>query len=872
MAEKQTSNVAKGAGPSREPTAPDRAGSEHNLASQAGTSTPLERIGVLFRAQRWPLICGAAGFLVLGSGAYWYFNHEKSPEPTAQLARALEALLQADSIDATLEARKIASDLDALRYRDPSFPGAIPFIFGIADFRRARSQNDRESLQTFRSAVARLEQARRGLDDAHRLEADFALGMSRHAIGDLAGSEEALWRVVAPSLSGLPGNASPQFFEAATVLQDIYLNQRGLSHLKRALELNDAVLVRTNLEAVERDRTLLRRARLFVALNEPEKAEEALARLAPETLKKRETIIIRAEVNITARHFKEAHAALEPLAEIGGLDSLYPRQAQFLLGVCFEAEKDFDTALRKYADTVRRFPDTPEALAGNVRRAELLRRAQRGEEALDAYLKALAMVPPSGFSNRWVQLEEFRNDVLEAWNDLIRAHAYEFAVELARHLRSLYSTKEASVPLERVATANQLWATELEAETATRPYRVREARRAEILERWRTSGKAHGELAEALNQTAKYADVLWISAEHYRKGHDFANALAQITRFIKAQPKKRLPLAYVRRGEILMDLDRFDEAIEHFDKVLAEFPTDIAAFQALYLIGTCELERNHPDRALLVWQQIIQENHLKPSANEWQAALFAVGRLQFEIAMTMKSDPAGGPSASSPVDPLPRPLAAYARLDAAIWRLAEFVARYPKRPEGAEARFLLAKALRNRSQLPREKLKRAETDNARKELQSEIQRLLTEAQKQLDTLVDLLQAKDFAGMLDPLARRMLRDSYFERAHNLYALDHFDRAIEAYTTAANRYPEDANVFLAYIQMANCYDRLSKPIDARGAAIQAMLIHKNMPDKAFTQDKTLMNRDDWKSWLEWARELRQLPKPAAAKPSSSRGSPA
>jgi len=219
-------------------------------------------------------------------------------------------------------------------------------------------------------------------------------------------------------------------------------------------------------------------------------------------------------------------------------------------------------------------------------------------------------------------------------------------------------------------------------------------------------------------------------------------------------------------------------------------------------------------------------------------------------------------------------MAAYDCLDDAIRRLQEFVARYSKRPEAAEARFLLAKSLRDRAMLPRFQLKRAETDNARKELKAKIQALLTEAQSQLETLIDSLQGRESAGMLEPLEQRMFRDACFERAHNLYALEKYERAIEAYTNAANRYAEDPSVLLAYIQMANCYDRLGKPLDARGVAIQAMLIHKNMSEKAFARDKTLMTRDEWRTWLEWAGSLHQEPRrndQPAPPPATARTSP-
>ncbi len=516
--------------------------------------------------------------------------------------------------------------------------------------------------------------------------------------------------------------------------------------------------------------------------------------------------------------------------------------------------------LRRYGDLVRRYPDRQEGLAGNVRRAELLRKAQRWEEALDAYVKSLEHVPPKGFTNRWLQLDDLRRFVLAAFDDFMRTRAYEFAIELARHMRPLFPPKDAFEALERVATANELWAAQLDAEIAKSPFVVREARMPELLERWKTSGKAYADLAESLHESPKYADVLWISSEHYRKGHDFQNALVQVTRYINTQPKQRLPIAYVRRGEILMDLGRFDEALDHFERMLAEFPTDIAAFAAMYLVGVCEVERNKPDKAVAAWQRVLHEPHLDPSANEWQVSLFALGRIQFEIALTMKPEPAAeGAAATGPTQELrPRSPAAYERLDDAINRLEEFVARFPNRLECPEARYLLAKALRERAVLPRVKLKKAETDNARKELQTEIQRQLNEAQNQLELLIESLQAKESAGLLDLLGQRMLRDAYFERAHNLYAMDKFERAIEAYTSAANRYAEDPNVVLAYIQMANCYDRLGKPLDARGVAIQAMLIHKNLSEKIFTQDKTLMNRDEWRTWLEWAGALRDSPR--------------
>ena len=838
---------------------------EHKPAADKSSATPaatgtVAKALALVKAFKWPIVGAASALTIVAAGSYWYFFHETRPDPPVLLARALADLKDRDNTNATLEARRIASELDGLRYRDPDFGGAVPYILGVLEFRRAQLQTDRQRFESFRSAAAYLERAANSLDAEHRLDGLFTLGIARYAIGDVAGAQQPLQEVLRDFLTEAAPNPPPAFFQAAAALQDGYLDVHTPSSLMSAIKVNEAVLGKKNLDPAERDRTLLRRAQAFVALHDGEQARAAMSQVSNEASARQGAILIRAQVNLAERRFKEARIDLESLANESGLDSLYPRQALYLLGVSYEADHDYENALRKYGDVVRRYPDRPEGLAGNVRRAELLRKAQRWEEALDAYVKALDQVRPSGFTNRWLQLDEFRRFVLAAFEDFKRTRAYEFAIELARHMRPVFPPQEVHEALERFATATELWAAQLDADLAQRPFVLRQQRLEELLERWRTSGKAYADLAEALHESPKYADLLWISCEHYRKGHDFKNALVELTRYINTQPKQRLPLAYVRRGEVLMDLGRFDEALDHFERVLVEFPTDIAAFAAMYLVGACEVERNSPEKAIAAWERVLHEPHLDPSANEWQASLFALGRLQFDIAMTMRAEPpAEGAAGAEPVQELrPRPPAAYERLDDAINRLEEFVARYPNRPEATEARFLLAKALRSRSVLPRQKLKKAETDNARKELQAEIQRQLNEAQDQLEILIESLQSKETAGLLDLLDQRMLRDAYFERAHNLYAMDKLEKAIEAYTSATNRYVEDPNVVLAYMQMANCYDRLGKPIDARGVAIQAILIHKNLPEKVFTPDKTLMNRDEWRTWLDWAGALRSAPK--------------
>src|SRR5580658_10372110 len=291
-------------------------GEEKNAAEAAAPAPAARsRYFALLLAYKWPVIGGLAAVVAVAVGTYGYLARLKRPEPSVLFARALECLKERDNPEALSEARKIASELDALHYRDPSFMGALPFILGITDFRKALKQNDRERVDSFRAAVRHLDQAASiGLDDEHRLECEFALGLSRSAIGDASGAEEPLKRIVKISQGDDTPNPPREFFEAAAALQESYLDLRGPSHLRQAISLNDLVLKKANLDLKERDQTLLRRAQIDVALHDGEQARSALERISAEAAAKPATSLIRAQVDIAEQRFQEAQHELEPLA------------------------------------------------------------------------------------------------------------------------------------------------------------------------------------------------------------------------------------------------------------------------------------------------------------------------------------------------------------------------------------------------------------------------------------------------------------------------------------------------------------------------------------------------------------------------------
>ena len=816
---------------------------ESSTSSQVGSRFSLANL-----RHSKPLLAVASAFaLFVMVGTLWILTREEGPSASDQCAVALRLLNDRANPEAWRQARKIAQDLHLADFRHPEFSGATEFILGIADFRDAKSIWEMDRDRLYLKAARYLQSTEnRGLPDERRPEWSYALGTALHKIGSISEAR--------PRLEEAVETFGPGRLVAATLLVESYLDTKTPEELAKALELNTAILETPDLDEMKRDHAYLQQAQLYLALGRNSDAAEAIERVSEAATGDNQTTLFRAQTMMAEGKYREAMSTLEPIKNEIGLEREFPRKAAFLIGVCHEKLDNVDQAISVHSATSETYKESHEGLAASVRLADLLLKQKSDEKALQAYRGALGQVRrPEDFHNPWLSLDDFRHVIRAAWSGWVQRHSYREAIALSNAMTPLLPDVEA---FRLAAIANQRWAEHLETELSRAPYSEQERRKHELREHWQLSAKDFSKLANALKTSADYPDTLWISALHYRRGHDFENALGQITRFINTQPKKLLPLAIVRRGEILMDLDRLkgdDNPLEHFRRVVENYRTDPAAFEAQYLIGKCHLERNEWQEAEASWRQILTSEALTPAANEWRLALFSLGRLLYHTAEMLHSR-----SGDSQIDATPDERAqliadAFGRWDEAITRLDEFLKRYPDADESIEATYLLAKALQKSTELPRQKLEEAETDLSRVELRRKMQELLTLAIAQFEALQVELNAIDSRGQLDELGKRMHRDSYFEIAHTHYALDNYSDAITAYSNAANKYPRDPHVLLAYLQMTNCYDRLGQPAEARSMLLQAKVILKDMPDEIWTAQLTNMNAGSWESWISWARQL-------------------
>jgi len=841
---------------------------------------------VMDRAGSWldtplkQLTVGTAAVMMAGLVSWWLLR-EAEPPPEQQLRRALALLKNPSDYEARDEAQRIARHLREINLRDPDFAGGPEYVLGMIAFRDGRQADAAEKDPHFLRAIEYLrESEQQALNERYRPQWHYALGISLFEVGNGLQAQQHL----EAAIETYPPAKQP----ASLRLVDVYLDRNELRELRYALQLVDDLLKTGELTGKLRNRCLLQKVRLHLALNDRAAAQAALQKVsdrrsgnlgmrifrAQTRLAAADTILSRKRVSAVSpamralllsraeQHYRSALQELRPASQAAGLETTFIARGWYLMGVSAERiarldpspqPEKFDTAINYYERTVRKFPQSHEAVVAGLHAGRLLRVARRDEEALAAYRRSLHKVSrPTGFLNRWISLESYRAELLNAWNDWMQRGIYEPAIELSRLMSAVFPEVRSR---ELSAIAHRDWAEQLEAEWKTEPPGNRARRQRELRRRRRRTGSAYARLAELLKTTDRYAEMLWTSGENYRWGGDFENALKQFTRFVNARPRKQLPLALVRRGRILMHLDRLNEAQEHFQQVLDLHPTDPAAFEARYHLGTCLLERGLPNKAEAVWRNMLALKSLSPEAGEWRRALFALSRQLYHSAKLLNEQAAAARrnNNTDKADELRHQ--ASSRRTEAILKLEEYLGRYPESPEAVEARFLLARALQQQAAIARKRSREADVEVVQNEQRRRSVAMYRRALKEYRQLQSsLLQAQDEKA-LPSSHRRMLQDCFFDIAHVRYALAEFEQALAAYNSAANRYSSGPEVLLAYLQMSNCNRRLGDPVEARSLLVQAEVILDRLPEDAFEVPRTSLSREEWKQWLHWAKQQQQ-----------------
>jgi tetratricopeptide (TPR) repeat protein len=303
----------------------------------------------------------------------------------------------------------------------------------------------------------------------------------------------------------------------------------------------------------------------------------------------------------------------------------------------------------------------------------------------------------------------------------------------------------------------------------------------------------------------------------------------------------------VKLGEALLSLDRTDEAIAAFQECISAFPKDPAAYHARLFASRAYLEKNDLAQAKAMLQANLHHESLTPRSDVWRESLFAMGRLLHDEGLSrLLSQNIAEKNAISEAAALE---SAHATLQEALRYLREAVERYPEDRSATLARLQLAEAHRQAARLPLARLQNETIESRRAALNAQAQQELKAALTTYEELTALLNRRGDVAPLSAVEQSILRNAYFARGGVLYDLGEFEQAIQAYSTATNRYQNEPAAVEAYVQIASCYRRLNKPLEARGTIEQAKIVIDRMPSDADFTKTTRFARDEWNTLLNW-----------------------
>ena len=772
------------------------------------------------------IVVGLSVLVMLALVAIWPKSISTSDsDKDVSMASALESLDEG----AYTHAQEVATKLrDGETLLPEEFGGPL-FVLGAVMYHDAENVASNDQKRYYRLAAEHLEEARdRGFPDGRRAQGLYLLGKSLFMSGQLASSRT----VLREAQQVAEDRHRPELHKLLALA-----NLRDLEAPKKnALTEIEAFLTEDELPPEELHEGLLIKSQIQFALEDLAGAKATLGQVPSSNSNSSQITLLQArmlieqarklpsdEANQTKR--KELYAAaIDTFRKAQGQDrlgSLVTQQAMYLIGIALNESGQPREALDQFVKTRKQHFDAPVGLVASLHEANLLREHD-DDAAVEAYRRTLAMAGHAeGFKNTWTTLRELRKHIHKAYQAYVDSGKFQQAFDIAERSHPVFSRVE---KMHLTAGARRLWAKSLlksaEGMHGQKARTVEQEARAQL----RKAGRIYSHLAKLRIATRHYPEDIWNGATSFLEGQDYKNAVKLLRIYRENEQRAHSAEALVGLGESLLALSQIDESIEAIQQCVNEYPRHAATFRARLLGSKAYTEKGEPEKA----EKLLLENlnsELTPASQEWRDSLFALGMLLYTSG----------------------------KYEEAVTRLEEAVARYPDTRQSLEARYLMAEAYREAAKEPEKLLESDTIQTARVAHMRQMQQLLAGALNQYDAIRKILNRRQETSKLTRLESAILRNCYFAQGAALYNLRRYEEAIEAYSTATNRYQNDPEVLAAFLQISDCYRRLGKRIAARGNIERAKLVLSRFPPDVDFAKTTNFTREQWEDLLEQYSKL-------------------
>lgn len=568
------------------------------------------------------------------------------------------------------------------------------------------------------------------------------------------------------------------------------------------------------------------------------KVESLPARRSLESLARSLRPVALKEWIASANYAAAANYYQKVLADLELRDDSYFGLALLEIGLAHASLGDYEAADEAYERAINAFPGSDFERAALFYRADAYRRSGKPGtlEAFDEAVAASRSRWARGLRNPHLSPERLREIFAGSWRVYQLEQEYDAAIKIAE----LYLPfAEGGIAYQMRADSSREYAEDLMRRAAGELYADAEQTRADARRYYERAGMDYLRAAQAEIASEQYPELLWLAAFNSYEGHSYLRAREILQELLKnyggGQRDSAVNLLLARCE---MSQGEFAAARDTLETFLSRLPRSPNRFEARIDLAECYLELAEElgpvvpesEPAAQRAQYFAKANELlslnidgldfdlEPTALAWQRSLFVLGRLLHEQG----------------------------RYEEAIARLREAIRRYPDAPQVFDAMYRIADANQQWAREPEAQLRDEETPRGRILLEQDRNRRLRAALQEYESLAMSLAKIQETRPLSPEEQLLMQSSFFAIGDVYAALEDWPSAIDAFTTAANRFQDRPDCLAAYIQIANAYLRQGRRPEAGSTLRQARWV-LNQLDASLFADSAL-TKDQWKARLD------------------------
>ncbi|MGL4943671.1 MAG: tetratricopeptide repeat protein [Thermoguttaceae bacterium] len=521
--------------------------------------------------------------------------------------------------------------------------------------------------------------------------------------------------------------------------------------------------------------------------------------------------------------YEQAIACMTEVSVLDTGDFPWAASAYLITGLAYDElstlriADDINRAAQSFQEILQQYPDRPEATAADFLLAEQYQRNGDVKNAIAFYRRAFKQLAPDvGYVNVWFTRGEMMRRSQEIFDKYVAAKDFPMAFEFLEAWRTAIPASEY---YRDGAYTVARWGDELSRLAAAAIKDKHDTLARDAREKYKIAGAWFERLAQYDFTQPHYVRLLWDSAEYYRHGWDYPNAIRMYQRYLEYNVTDRQFEAKFHIANLWFHLDYLDRAIDDFTKLLAEDVRHPLAATARLQLARAYFEKQQWDLAQQCLIQNLSSDYA-PSSTLYSDSLYLLGAIDYQ-----KKD-----------------------YEQATIHLEDAILLHPKAQQAAEANYTLALChLKDVARL-QSLYDTTILERPRADIKSQIAAEYAAAGECFQRTERLLATRQDVANLSTSEQLLQRNSLFGIGEMQMKRELYDEASLTYNMLASRYGGEPVALYALMHLATASEKLGRFTDARAALKQADYLLATLrasgkfpPDFRFTEP-------EWASLLQ------------------------